>query len=144
MARKIRVTPEQYQEKHARRLKASIEDVKAGIDRVQVAPGKLAAAKQDKMRARILASIDDGKWARRVSAVSLDEWKAAAKEKGANRISQGIDRAKPKVMAFAAELLAYEQSGMDKVAGMPDVTLEDSINRASTWIRHMSQFKRKG
>ena len=139
----VRVTPEEYQEKHARRLKAAIEDMRKGVDRVSEAPGKAAAAKQSKMRERIVAAIDSGKWAKRVASVSLDEWKSAMKEKGLNRVAGGIDRAAPKVKAFAAELIAYENEGLKKLDTMPDVTLEDSINRATFWIRHMSKWIRK-
>ena len=44
-----KLTPLEFQEKHARRLKASVEDVRKGIDRVTENPCELAAAKQDKM-----------------------------------------------------------------------------------------------
>ena len=41
-----RVTAEEYQEKHARRLKASVEDIRRGIERVSTNPCDLAAAKE--------------------------------------------------------------------------------------------------
>ena len=140
---KIRVTPAEFQEKHARRLKGAIEDMRKGIERVDVSPGAKAAAKKDKMRARLMDALDSGKWEKRVAAVSLDEWKSAAIEKGLNRVATGIDRAAPKVQEFAAQLLAHEADGLKKIETMPDVTLEDSINRMTTWVRHMAKFSRK-
>ena len=68
-----RLTPEQAQEKHARRLKGSIEDIRLGVERVTTSPTQLAAAKQDKMKMRLLASIDSGKWSAGLKRVSLDE-----------------------------------------------------------------------
>lgn len=138
-----KLTPEQFQEKHARRLKGSLSDISAGIDRVTVAPGKKAAAKVDKMRSRLIASIDDGTWAARVGAVSLEDWKAKFKDKGLGRISAGIDGAKDKVIDFASQLLPHIEKGQAKIEGMADLTLEDSINRMNTMVRHMAEFKKK-
>ena len=70
-----RLTAKEVQEKHARRLKGSIEDMRAGIERVTASPTAAAAAKQDKMKAKINAAIDSGKWAAGLRSVSLEEWK---------------------------------------------------------------------
>jgi len=137
-----RVTPEQYQEKHARRLKASIQDIQSGIERVTESPTAKAAKKADKMKARLVAAIDDGKWQRGLMKVSLEDWKEKAVRKGIPRIADGIDGAAKKVIDFAGQLLPH----IDKVKGdidkMPDLTLEDSINRMVTFTRGMSKFKK--
>lgn len=138
-----RLTPEEFQEKHARRLKASLDDIRSGVDRVTEAPGKLAAAKVDKLRARLIAKIDDGTWARNVAKPSLDEWKTKMKDVGVPRISGGIDAAKAKVIDFAGQLLPHVDTGVAKVKAMPDLTLEDSIARMTTMVRHMAEFKKK-
>lgn len=138
-----RITPEEFQEKHARRLKASLEDIRAGVEKVTEAPGKKAAAKVDKMRARLIAKIDDGTWAKNVAKVSLEDWKTKMSEKGIGRIPDGIDGAKEKVVNFAGQLLPYIDEGLAKVEKLPDLTLEDSINRMTTMVRHMAKFKKK-
>ena len=46
-------------------------------------------------------------------------------------------------MKFAGQLLPYEQDLLGKLEKMPDLTLEDSINRATTWIRNMAKFSVK-
>ena len=140
---KVKVTPDEFQEKHARRLKGAIEDMRRGVERVDTAPGVKAAAKKDKMRQRLMEALDSGKWEKRVAAVTLDEWKQDMIEKGLNRVASGIDRAAPKVKEFAAQLLAHEEEGLKKIESMPDVTLEDSINRMTAWVRHMSKFQRR-
>lgn len=139
-----RLTPEQAQEKHARRLKGSIEDIRLGVERVTTSPTQLAAAKQDKMKMRLLSSIDSGKWAAGLKRVSLDEWKQKTINKGLNRIGAGIDEAAAKTTKFYGELLPYIDTVKAKVDKMSDVTLEDSIQRATTFIREMSKFQRKG
>ena len=139
----LKVNPAEFVEKHARRLKGATEDIRRGIQRVDVAPGIKAAAKQDKMKAKLVASIDDGTWANRVKAVSLEDWKRKAETKGLARIATGIDEAAPKVLNFAEQLLPAVEAAKSKVDAMPDMTLEDSINRMATFTREMSKFKKK-
>lgn len=137
-----RLTAAEFQEKHARRLKAAIPDVQKGIDRVTVNPCELAAAKQDKMLTNLQAAVQSGKWAAGLRRVDLNSWKKAARDVGAGRISAGIDAAKDKVISFAQDLLAHEDRALASIASMPDVTLEDNINRMVTWSRKMAEFKR--
>lgn len=137
-----KLTPSEAQAKHARNLKGSLEDIRAGINRVTVAPGAKAAAKADKWQARISAEETKQKWARQVGKVSLQEWKDKAINKGVGRIPGGIDAAASKMTQFYSELFPFQESLQNQVDGMPDLTIEDSVARASAWIRGMSQFKR--
>lgn len=137
-----KLTAVEFQEKHARRLKASVEDVRRGIERVTESPTDKAVAKQDKMLANLTRAVTDGKWAAGLKRVTLEEWKRKARDIGVNRIAAGIDGAKEKVVAFAEVLLPHIDRGVEKIKGMPDVTLDDNINRMVSFIRHMGEFKR--
>ena len=136
-------TPAEAAEKWARNLKGSIPDIEAGVDRVTEAPGKKAAAKADKMLAGITEAVRDGTWARRVGGVTLEEWKEKMKTKGVGRIAAGVDGATAKTEDFFSQLFTYQDSIASKLAGMPDLTLEDSINRMTTWVRDMAKFSKK-
>jgi len=138
-----RVTAEQFVEKHNRRTKAALADMRAGVERVTTAPGVAAAAKADKMRTNLIESLDSGKWQRRVAAVSVEDWKHAMIDKGVNRVAAGVDAAAPKVRQFAEQLLSHQSGLMSTVNAMPDLTLEDSIGRMTTWVRGMSKFEFK-
>ena len=138
-----KVTPEEFVEKHARRLKSSMEDMRRGISNVSEAPTKKAAQKVEKMKANLIKALDSGKWQQRLNSVSLEDWKEKMVNKGIPRVSAGIDAAADKVKAFAEELLPYIDQGRDAIKKLPDVTLEDNINRMTTFIRHMSKFKRQ-
>lgn len=140
----VRVTAEEYADKQARRLKAATEDIRRGVQRVTVSPTQKAAEAQDKMIARLTESVQSGKWAAGLRRVSLEEWKSKMLEKGIQRIPAGIDAAHDKVVAFASDLLAFEDTLLTKIEAMPDLTLEDSIARANAWMRGMSKFKRRG
>lgn len=137
-----RVTPAQFQEKHARRLKGAIEDMRTGINNVTQAPGAQAAKKADKMLANLTTAVTSGKWAANVGKVTLDEWKDKMLNKGLGRVATGIDAASAKVTAFAEKLLPAVDAAAAKVKSMPDLTIEDSINRVGTFIREMSKFKK--
>lgn len=139
----VKLTPEEYAEKHARNLKGATEDIRRGIARVTEAPTAKAAAKQDKMLAGITEAIHSGKWAAGLRRVSLEEWKDKTTVKGVGRIAAGIDAAHDKVVDFATQLIDYENGLMTRIEAMPDLTLEDSISRATHWMREMSKFKRR-
>lgn len=139
----VKLTPEEYAEKHARNLKASLPDIRSGVERVTESPTAKAAARQDKMLANLTEAINSGKWAAGLRRVSLEEWKVKTLAKGVNRIATGIDQAHDKVVSFATDLIAFENRLMATVEAMPDLTLEDSIARATAWIRGMAGFSRR-
>lgn len=138
-----KLTPAEAREKHARRLNASIEDMRLGINAVTEAPGKKAAAAQAKMLANLTASITSGKWAANVGAVTLEKWKSDMIDKGLGRIPAGIAASADKVEAFYAKLFPFQDSLQSEINRLPDLTLEDSINRMTTWVRGMAKFENK-
>ncbi len=139
----IKITPEEFADKHARRLKGAIEDIRSGVEKTTESPTAKAAAKEQKMIQNLNASVSSGKWAARLKSVSLDEWKSKTINKGLGRIASGVDEAYDKQVKFAQQLLSFESDLKTKVDKMPDLTLEDSISRATAWIRGMSKFERK-
>jgi len=138
-----KLTAAQATEKHARRLKGATEDIRRGVSNVSTAPGVAAAAKQDKMRANLMASIDNGKWAARVASVPLGDWQRLMTEKGIPRIAAGVDGAKDKMEDFFGQLLPFQENLQAQINKMPDLTIEDNINRMTTFTRGMAKFKRK-
>lgn len=137
-----KLTAKEFQEKHARRLKGATEDIRRGIDRVTENPCEKAAAKQDKMLTNLTTAVTSGKWANGLKRVDLQTWKKQARDVGVNRIAAGIDAAAAKVESFAEELLPHIDRQKAKISAMPDITLDDNINRMTTFIRGMAEFKR--
>lgn len=137
-----RLTPEEVAAKQAARLKAAAEDIRRGIQRVTVAPTQLAASQKEKMKARLIESVDNGKWEKNLRSVSLSEWQERAANVGVNRIAAGIDAAQNKQREFYAKLLPAVDAARAKVASMPSTTLEDNINRMTTYIREMAKFRK--
>lgn len=129
-------------DKWARRLAQSTPDIEAGVQAVTVAPSERAIAAKSKMVQNFNQAMTDGKWERGLERVSLDDWKRSMLTKGISRIGQGAEEGKGKMEAYMREALPFMEELQRKIDAMPDLTLEDSIARMTTWIRGMSEFKR--
>jgi len=138
-----RLSAEEYATKHANRLKAATEDMRQGIRRVSQAPGAEAVKHAEKLKTNFVKSVDDGTWARKTGEVSLDEWQTAAAGKGVDRVAAGIDAAHDRQVQMAARLLSVVDSAASKVETMPSTTLDDNINRMTTFVREMAKSRGK-
>jgi hypothetical protein len=140
---KVKISASDISDKWSRRLKGAIPDITAGVDRVAEAPGALAAEKADKMRQRLIEALDAGIWQARVSAVPLATWKEVTKKKVTQRLAGGVDEAKGKRQQFDRWLVDRLNAVLPEIAAMPDLTLEDSINRVRALIEHMAAERYK-
>ena len=138
-----KLTPQEAAEKWARNTKGATQDMQRGIQRVTEAPGIKAAEKADKMRAGVVAAIDDGTWAANVAAVPLAEWKDKMLNKGVGRVAAGVDGATGSQSDFYSQLFDHQEGIERELEGMPDLTLEDGINRAVHQMRRMSEFSKR-
>jgi len=134
-------TPAQVAAKWAQRAQSATQALQDGINGVTVAPGQLAASKQDKMLANITQAITSGKWAQNVSAITLQQWKDAMLTKGVQRYGAGVSASQTKFQTFMGKLLPYQANIQAQLASMPDLTLQDNINRAIYVIQQMAAFK---
>lgn len=133
-----KVTAAQWMDKWARRLNAAQPDIQAGIDRVQVAPGALAAQAQDRYIAGVMEAAQDGTWANAVSKVSLQDWKNAAKTKGGQRMAAGITQAQATKMAKIQQSLQAVDAAVADISSMPRGGLEQNIARSAAFARAMA------
>jgi len=138
-----KLTPQEYAEKWGRRLKGSTEDIRKGVERVTVAPSSLAIAQKEKMKQKLLASIEDGTWERMLAGYSLEDWKRDMKNTGISRISGGVDKANGKMVKFGNWLMPRIAEEQAKLENMPSTTLEDNVNRMTTFVRGMASKKYK-
>ena len=129
--------------KWAQRLSGATNEIKAGVMATTVAPSTKAIAKKDKFRQNLLRSIDNGDWEAGLAKVTLPMWQKAMLDKGLGRIASGAQAAQGDFGNFMQELLPYQESVSNQISSMPDLTLEDNIQRMATYVREMSKFKRK-
>ncbi|MEM3662371.1 MAG: hypothetical protein QXI68_02180 [Sulfolobales archaeon] len=137
-----KVNPSEFAEKWSRNLSASVEYIRRGVEKTSVAPSAKAIESKEKLKRKLVEAIDKGVWENALKKYTLDQWKRDMLEKGIPRIPDGADKAKPKVQDFASKLLPYIDAGLARIKELPSLTLEDSIRRATEWIRYMSQFKK--
>ena len=137
-----RLTPQQAGDKWKRRLQQSTTDITSGVNAVTENPAQKAIQKKDKMRQNWLASVDNGKWEAGLSRVTLSDWKNAMINKGIPRISAGAEAGMGNYIAYQQEVQPYMEQLQAEIDSMPDLTIEDSVNRMVTWMRGMANFQR--
>jgi len=137
-------SPTKISEKWNRNLKASVPDIVDGVEGVTEDPGAKAVAQIDKMRSKILESLDSGLWADRRLSVSMAEWKSKTIAKVKARLSTGADAAMPKRAKFDAWLVDRLNAILPSIAGMSDMTIEDSKARMIAMVDHMASQRYRG
>ena len=138
----VKLSASEIAEKWSRRAEASASDYQKGIERVSESPMEKAVAKKDKFKANLMKAIDDGKWEKGLKSVSLTDWKDAVVSKGVPNYATGIRASEGKMASFMGELIPFQESLQAEIERMPDITLSDSIARATKWIEGMAKFKR--
>lgn len=139
----VKVDETEFYDKWSKRLKGSSVEMKRGADRVTRSPGLDAADAIDLMFTKLKEAFDSGRVERALRSIDLEFWRKQYKDKGMKNLSAGVDAAKEKQLKFAKWLLTRVKAGQDKIKDMDKVTLEDSIARMETFIRHMAEEKYK-
>jgi hypothetical protein len=117
---------------------ASGPSITAGVNAVTVAPGVKAAAKKALWLAKVTQSVD--KWARNVSAVSLQSWQQAMLTTGLQRLQTGATTGEPKVQTFMTQFLPYLDRNKATIDAMDKSTLQASIQKAAAQITYNAAF----
>jgi hypothetical protein len=134
-----RVNAQEWLDKWGRRLNSAGQDIQAGVKRVTTAPGQLAAQSQPLMLQRLTEAINNGTWARNVSAVSLADWQNDFINKGIPRIAQGVTQAQKSKAQVIGELLTAVDNAASAARALPKGNIEQSIARAAAFMRSMQQ-----
>lgn len=101
-----------------------------------------AAASIDKWSANVSSADTKAKMLSGLARTSGAAWKQAASGKGASRLAEGVQAARPKIEAFAAAFLPHVDAGKQKVDAMPSTTYEQRKQRAIAMMDHNHTFKR--
>lgn len=141
---KVVLSAAQISDKWGKRMKGSISDIQTGIDLVTESPTEKAVQKADKMKANINAALDSGRWANGLKAVSLSEWKTKTRAKVAERMSSGVDGSMGKRQKFDGYLVNQLNAVLPEIAQMPDMTIEDQVNKVRKLMTHLHENPYKG
>jgi len=140
----VKHTPTEVKEKWKRKMKGATEDMRAGAEKVDVAPSKLAIAQKELLKKKLIEAIDSGRWDKQLSKVSLEDWKDAYINTGVSRVASGVEKADAKMEDFMNFLIPAVESAVNEIKTPKTGELEDSIARASEFMRAMSKRKYKG
>lgn len=130
-------------QKQIQKAQAATGDYTAGVQAVTASPTQAAVAKQAKMLQNLTAAVNNGKWAAGLNAVSLDDWKNATVNKGGARYAAGVAAAQDKILAFQQQWQPFVAAAAAKVNAMPDLTLEDRLNKMTAMAREAAKFQRQ-
>ena len=128
-----RVSVQQAVEKWQRKTAASGQDYINGVNSVTQAPGQAAAKNVQGYINGVNAAVQSGKWQQNVAAVSVDDWRRAAVEKGAPRLAQGVATAGPKMTAALDRVFPMIDRAQQEISGMDRSTPEARIARSGAF-----------
>lgn len=120
-------------------MSAAGQDYADGINRVTQAPGQAAARNVNGYVNGVQAAVQNGKWQTNVAAVSLQDWQAAAINKGQTRLAQGAQQAGPKVQAAMERVFPMIDRATQAIANMDRSTPESRIARATAFMQNMHE-----
>ena len=138
-----RVNAQQYADLWSKRLIGSQDRIRQGIEQTSENPATKAVQAEAKFRQNLNQAIDEGRWADSLNKVTLQDWKSAALDKGLPRLSGGVQQAvnSGAQRKMAERLLQAVDSSVSSIEGMPSTTLEDNIQRMTSFVREMSKYK---
>ena len=131
-------TATQVSAKWLTNYQGSTQAMTDGANNVQQPPGQLAAAQKTYWLQRITASAD--KWAARVGAVSLPEWKQAYIGLGIQRGQAGAAAKQGNYTSYITEELAFLGSAVPGIKAMPKGNIQQSIARSAAMIQALATW----
>ncbi|MBW2560141.1 MAG: hypothetical protein JRE40_04705 [Deltaproteobacteria bacterium] len=132
-----------WTEKYKARTAVARPDYEWGIANPARPPTDAAIAQKATLKAKMADAATWDKWESGLRFVGNEGWAKAAKEKGAERYTRGVEFGLPKQADFASKFEPYLKSGVDAVHKMANISLEDKIARAGAMIRHNAKFRYK-
>lgn len=137
------LTADQIAEKQVRRSQGATQDYKNGVNAVKESPMKKAADAVDRYLAGVQASVADGSYVDGLNSVSLSDWQAKTSTKGGANYAPGVLAAQQTIADFHAQRAQAQASIDAELNSMPRGDLETNIQRATTQMRRMGEFKFK-
>lgn len=137
------LTSAQVAAKWSQNTSAAQQSYKDGVNAVQVAPTQVAAQHLDRYINGVNAAVSSGKMAAKLNAVTLDQWKTAAVNKGAPRIALGVQNAVGKFTTFMDKWLPYQEQLKAKIASMPKGGVAEAQARSAAAIAWNAAFSKR-
>lgn len=137
-----RLTPQQASERLASGIRNGSTNYIAGVEAVTKNPAESAIEARGKWVNAMTNPATHDKWQRGLERTSITDWKQATAGVGAQRFSQSADKAQTNYEAFARDFFPYLATVENTISQMPNVTIDERINRAVENMRLLSQYTR--
>ena len=141
MADKVRISATDGGDAWSQGFGAAGAKYQRGIENVTTAPNAKAAKAIDRWVASVSSKEVQDKYVARNNAVTLQDWQTATVQFGVPNLARGAAKGTPKYAKFAEKFYPYLSSGLQKIQSMPNVTLQDRIQRSVAMMTYNSKFK---
>ena len=140
----IEKSPDEMLSNWKKRLASSTEDITKAVNLVKEAPGVKAARNKANWINAMNSPDVQNRWAKNVAAVSLETWKDRMIKKGIPALMNAVNNVdESKMKNFFTWLIDAENNVLADIEKMPNLTFENRVARATTWIRNMHTKKYK-
>lgn len=129
------IPPTEWAKKWADKTAASTADMRAGVMRVQTAPGEMAARQSQKWIDGLQEAFSSGRWQQAVRSVGLADWQQAFLQKALPIIGDRVRRAQPKVERFAVAWQSVLAQMRTQLGQLPRGSLDQNLQRANAVAR---------
>ena len=123
-------TAEDTYNEYRKRMGASTEKMKRGVETTNKSQSANAIAAQDRMVQNYNAAISQGKYKEGLEKAGDAKWKRNYIEKGLPNVVRGIDANEAEVRKAMAKVAETGNMVKDRISQMPKGTLEDSVARS--------------
>lgn len=139
-----KLTKAEFVDKWSKNTKGAVTYYKQGVQSVQVNPAQQAAEASNKWQENVSSDRARNRFVDGLSQVTLQSWKNAAAEKGAARISSGVDGAVGKMGNFADYVVNTIYPMADDVNSMANTTFDDRVQKAISMMTGLHNNPYKG
>lgn len=138
------LTAEQVAQKWGRNFGGSRQSYIDGINAVTESPTARAAARAEHWQQQVSSSDALSRYRAGLNRVTLQQWKAAAVEVGAARLTAGAERGQMKMAAFMREFLPFLRQNLATLnAETPRGDFEQNLRRMERMARLNRGFRRE-
>lgn len=139
-----RLTPEQIVDKQIRRAQQETQSYIDGVNAVTESPMAKAAANVEGYLNGVQEAVASGRWQQALLDTSISDWKTQTAGKGGGRWSEGVAKARPKLIKFQREYTPIREAIAAQVDSMPNSTFEERMARMNANARGLHDRPYKG
>lgn len=132
-----------WADKQLARVRVSGDDYRKGVENPKRNPIEAALAKKEKWKANMMKAIQEDRWAKTMSKLTLDDWRKPTLELGTERFIRGVEANEGKIRAFIDKFQPMLSSHSASIEAMPDTTDSEREARMLANLRGMKKLKGK-